>query len=217
MTFTPRVRIVVLACVVAAACGAALLWAPHTPDGLRHLFASAGSAAPWMLLAAWVVLTPALFSGTALAAATGLVLGPALGVPVALAGATLGAGAAFALARSTSGTDAVRLLPERVRRLEERLEKRPLLGIAAIRAAPGVPATLLNYAAGFSRVRARHFLAGTTLGGAPRVAAYAAIGGGVGHVGSLPAMAAIMAAAGLALAAAFLVARRLTVLSRARP
>jgi uncharacterized membrane protein YdjX (TVP38/TMEM64 family) len=59
-------------------------------------------------------------------------------------------------------------------------------------------ATLLNYGVDLSRVRARHFLLGVTLGDAPRIVAYAVLGAGL----SDPAAAApVVAAAGGLLAA----------------
>jgi uncharacterized membrane protein YdjX (TVP38/TMEM64 family) len=54
--------------------------------------------------------------------------------------------------------------------------------------APGVPATLLNYACGLSRVRLRAFLAGSFIGGAPRIVAYAALGASGGDLSSTPAL-----------------------------
>ena len=48
---------------------------PHSPSDLRELLLSLGPAAPAIALAAWMVLTPALFPGTVLAAAGGLAFG----------------------------------------------------------------------------------------------------------------------------------------------
>jgi hypothetical protein len=145
-----RVRLLALALLIAALAVAALAGAPHTPAGLRALIDGLGPAAPLALLAAWVVLTPALFPGTVLAAAGGLVLGPALGVPLALTGATLGAAAAFALARAGGARAVAGLEGRRLAAIQERLERRGFVAVAALRAAPGMPATALNYAAGLA-------------------------------------------------------------------
>jgi hypothetical protein len=63
----PWRRVVGLIVVAVAASGAAFLL-PHTPSGLRGLLAGAGPAAPLIALAAWILLTPAMFPGTVLAA-----------------------------------------------------------------------------------------------------------------------------------------------------
>jgi uncharacterized membrane protein YdjX (TVP38/TMEM64 family) len=144
-------------------------------------------------------------SGTLLAAATGLLLGAAAGMPVALAGATLGAAVAFLVSRRLGRGPAEALAGPRARRLRERIERRPVLSIVLARAAPGSPATLLNYAAGLTRIRLRQFVAGTVVGGAPRVLAYTALGGAAAEHALVPALAvggliALLGAAGVVLA-----------------
>jgi uncharacterized membrane protein YdjX (TVP38/TMEM64 family) len=212
MNVRPKARIAGLALLVVVAFGIALVLVPHSALGLRHMVASAGPIAPLALLAGWTLLTPALFPGAALAAATGLVLGPKLGIPLALVGATSGATAAFLLARHTAASASRQLASPRIRSLQARVERRAVPGIAAIRAAPAVPAGLLNYAAGLSRVRTRDFVVGITLGGAPRVVAYAALGGGLSHAGPPAAIGATLGVAALsaiaAVTAVALLARR---------
>jgi uncharacterized membrane protein YdjX (TVP38/TMEM64 family) len=156
-------------------------------------------------IAAWTLLTPALVSGTLLAAATGLLLGGAAGMPVALLGATLGGIAAFGVARRFGRGPAEALAGKRVVRLRERVERRPLLSIVLARAAPGSPATVLNYAVGLTSVRLRHFVAGSLIGGAPRVLAYTALGGAAAERALWPAVAAlalltVLSVAGVAVA-----------------
>jgi uncharacterized membrane protein YdjX (TVP38/TMEM64 family) len=79
---------------------AAGLLLPHSPSQLRDLVFAAGVAAPAIVLAAWVVLTPAMFPGTLLAAAGGLAFGAVGGTALASGGAVLGGLAAFSLART---------------------------------------------------------------------------------------------------------------------
>jgi uncharacterized membrane protein YdjX (TVP38/TMEM64 family) len=184
-------RLVLSATAVLAVGVAVAALGPHSPAALQDTVDGLGLLAPLALVAGWGVLTPALFPGTILATAGGVALGAVPGVAVSVVGATLGAGAAFALARlagpqiAPAGADAGRL-----RRLQARVECRPVLAVALLRAAPGMPATLLNYAVGLSRVRPRHFLVGVTLGGAPRVAAYALLGAGLADpAAAAPALA----------------------------
>ncbi|TML82855.1 MAG: TVP38/TMEM64 family protein [Actinobacteria bacterium] len=60
-----------------------------------------------------------------------------------------------------------------------------------LRLIPALPFNSLNYAAGLSRLRARHMFAGTGLGFAPRTFAYAAVGGSISNIGSAEAIVAI--------------------------
>jgi uncharacterized membrane protein YdjX (TVP38/TMEM64 family) len=200
-----RRRLALLGLAVAACFGAAAIVLPHDPAALTRL---ADLPVPLLAagaIAAWTLLTPVMVSGTLLAAATGLLLGAAAGMPVALAGATLGAAAAFLVSRRLGRGPAEALAGPRARRLRERIERRPVLSIVLARAAPGSPATLLNYAAGLTRIRLRQFVAGTVVGGAPRVLAYTALGGAAAEHALVPALAvggliALLGAAGVVLA-----------------
>ena len=205
----PRIRILALTTGVGACAIAAGALAPHSPAALSAAVADLGILAPLAALAAWALLTPALFPGTVLAAAGGLALGAVMGTAVSLAGALLGALAAFAVARAGGGGAGGRIGGERLRALRDRLERRGFLAVLLLRAAPGVPATALNYAAGLSRIRLRDFTAGIALGGSPRVAAYALLGGSLLHPTSPAAIAglALLAAMTLGAPAALLVAR----------
>jgi len=181
---SPRARLILLVLAAGSAAVIGLVLGPHSITELRSTVAAAGVSAPVVLLAAWLVLVPLLVSGSLLAAGTGVVLGPAVGLAVALPGATLGAGIAFLAARTAAGDAARRLAGRRLRLVEERLVRRPVLGVALLRVAPGVPAGPLAYAAGLTRVRLRDFLAGMALGGAPRIFVYAALGGTAADPGS---------------------------------
>lgn len=188
-------RLLALAAAVPVAALLALLLGPRSPDEIRALAEVAGAGAPFALLAAWLVLVPLLFSGSVLAAASGLVLGTEAGVGVAVVGAMLGAGVSFLVARHVAGDAARRLAGPRARLVEERLVRRPILAVAALRAAPGMPASVLAYAAGLTRVRLRHFLCGMALGGSPRVIAYVALGGSLTDLGSPTATVGLAALA----------------------
>lgn len=186
-----RRRLVLLAVVIAAAFGAAVAFLPHDPAEVARLTSAPAPLLAAAALAAWTLLTPSLVSGTLLAAATGMLLGGPLGMPVALVGATLGGVAAFFVGRRVGRGPAEALAGPRLTRLRERVERRPLLTIILARLAPGSPATILNYAAGMTRIRLRHFVAGIVIGGAPRVLAYTALGGAAAERALLPAVAAV--------------------------
>jgi uncharacterized membrane protein YdjX (TVP38/TMEM64 family) len=164
------------------------------------MVSSLGVAAPLVFVLVWAVLTPALASGTLLALAAGLSFGPVGGTLVGIAGATLGGVLAFAIARRFGRTAAEQLGGPRLHQVKRRIERRGFLAVLSARMAPGVPATLLNYACGLSRVRLRDFVAGNALGGAPRMLAYASLGASGGHLASGPALLGVALIAVLALA-----------------
>jgi uncharacterized membrane protein YdjX (TVP38/TMEM64 family) len=149
-----------LVVIAPAASAAAAFLLPHSPSGLRELLAAAGPVAPLIALAAWILLTPAMFPGTVLAAASGLAFGAFGGSLLALGGAIAGGLTAFALARTAGRQPVERLLPHKPRlaRSQALLERRGFAAILAARLMPGVPATGLHYAAGVSPVRTRAFV-----------------------------------------------------------
>ncbi len=194
-------RPVALVALAACAFAAAALLLPHSPQQLRETVLAAGLAAPVVALAAWVVLTPAMVSGTLLAAAGGLAFGAPGGAALSVAGAVLGGLAAFALARGALRLQAGRMLQSRPRlaRLGDLLEQRGFQAVLAARLMPGVPATALHYVAGASPVRARSFAAACALGAVLRTTPYALLGQGLGSgsIASIAVAAASIAVGGL--------------------
>jgi uncharacterized membrane protein YdjX (TVP38/TMEM64 family) len=200
----PRVRSVVLAAVLLGVAVAAAVVLPHSPSQLRDLVLAAGAAAPLAALAAWVLLTPALFPGTVLAAAGGLAFGTVGGVALAWAGAVLGALAAFLVARTVGRGRAERLVARvpKLARVHELVGHRGFAAVLAARLMPGVPANGLSYAAGVSPVRPHAFAAAMAIGALLRTTPYALLGHGLasGSVTGL-AFAAVSTAVGAAGAA----------------
>lgn len=157
---------------------AAAVLLPHSPAELRALVLSAGLAAPLVALAAWTVLTPALFPGTVLAAAGGLAFGVVGGAAVAFAGALAGGLAAFTLARTAARGEADQLIARSTRlgRIDALLERRGFAAILAARLTPGVPAGALYYVAGASRLRPRAFIGAMAVAAPLRTVPYAVLG-----------------------------------------
>jgi uncharacterized membrane protein YdjX (TVP38/TMEM64 family) len=197
----PLRRLAAVAPVPLVVIGAAV-WLPHSPAELRDLVLAAGALAPLAALAAWGILTPALFPGPVLAGASGLAFGAGEGTAVALFGAVLGGLVAFAVAR-TVGLQPVRRLARRnarVEHLQGLLERRGFSAILAARLMPGVPATALYYAAGASPVRGREFAGAIAIGALLRTTPYALLGHGLasGSATGLLVAAASIAVGGIA-------------------
>jgi uncharacterized membrane protein YdjX (TVP38/TMEM64 family) len=193
---------VAAAALVGFAAAAALL--PHSPEALRELMLSVGPAAPALVVAAWVLLTPALFPGTVLAAAGGLAFGGTGGAAVAWVGAVAGGMAAFALARTAAKgpIDGLVRRKPRLRRIRALLEHRGFAAVLAARLMPGVPAGGLHYAAGVSPVKAHSFAAAIGVGALLRTVPYAVLGQGLasGSIATILLAAGSIAVGGLAAA-----------------
>lgn len=205
----PLRRLAALVPVLLAVIAAGLLL-PHSPSQLRDLVLAAGVAAPAIVLAAWVVLTPALFPGPVLAASGGLAFGAVGGTALACGGAVLGGLAAFALARTVGRGPALRLADRspRLARLQSLLERRGFAAILAARLMPGVPASGLYYAAGLSPVRYGAFTAAIAIGALLRTTPYALLGNGLAS-GSPASIALAAASVAVSAAGALLLVRRL--------
>ncbi len=208
----PLRRLIAAALLTGAAFTAAALLLPHSPDQLRQLLLGAGLAAPLVALAAWLLLTPALFSGTLLAAASGLAFGAVWGATVSIAGAVLGGLVAFALGR-TAARSQVEAMAERHAKwakLHRLLERRGFHAVLAARLMPGMPVTALHYAAGASPVGARAFVAAIAIGAVLRTAPYAVLGQGLGS-GSLQTVLVATGSIALGGLAAAILVRQLRV------
>jgi uncharacterized membrane protein YdjX (TVP38/TMEM64 family) len=205
-----RLRAALVALALLAAVAAAAFFLPHSPADLRALVLTAGAAAPLAALAAWVLLTPALFPGTVLAAAGGLAFGTVGGMALAWVGAVLGGLSAFALARTVARRPAQRhvLRVPALARVHALLERRGFTAVLAARLMPGVPATGLYYAAGVSPVRARPFAAAMAVGALLRTTPYALLGQGLAS-GSAAGIAVAATSIALGGGAAALLTRQL--------
>jgi uncharacterized membrane protein YdjX (TVP38/TMEM64 family) len=169
---------------------------------VQDWFDGLGAAGPFVFVAASSLLTVSMFPGPLLAGAAGLLFGTALGTPVAIAGATLGAVLAFSLGRWWAHDAVEELARGRIARLRAWIGRRGFWAVFYARLAPGVPYNVVNYAAGLSPVALGAFTLATFLGCAPRAFAYAALGGNLDNLGSPEAIAALvvlvlMAVAGL--------------------
>ena len=166
---------------------------------MRDAIDPLGIAAVPAFIALSALLTCALFPGPLLAGASGLLFGTALGTPVSIAAATLGAVLAFCIARFFAHDAVQTLTPERVRPVQDWIERRGFWAVLYARIAPGVPYSLVNYVAGLTRVSLPAFAGATAIGCAPRAFAYTALGGSLDDLTSPEAIIAIVALVVMAL------------------
>ena len=187
--------------LLAALVVAAFVVPVPSPAELRAWVTGAGVAAPLLMFAAYVAATLVPIPRTVFSLASGLLLGPVVGVAVALTATAVSALVSFALARSLGRRLVGRHLErERVRAVDERLSGGGWLAVASLRIIPAIPFLPTNYACGLSSVRARPYLAGTMIGSLPGTAAAVALGDTL--TGTTPpallAVYAVLAVAGAA-------------------
>ncbi|HEU4974480.1 MAG TPA: TVP38/TMEM64 family protein [Baekduia sp.] len=168
-----------------------------------------GAAGPLVFIAVSSLLTVCFFPGPLLSGASGLLFGTALGTPVSIVSATLGATLAFSLARWLAHDAVEDLQGPRLRTLRAWIGRRGFVSVLYARIVPGMPYNLVNYAAGLSPVALRAFAAATALGCAPRAFAYTALGGSLDDLGSPEAIIALVVLVGMAVAGLVLARRDL--------
>jgi uncharacterized membrane protein YdjX (TVP38/TMEM64 family) len=188
----PWARLASLAFVVATAFAVVALSGSLSADRVRDWIDDLGAAGPLLFIPISAALTVALFPGPLLAGASGLLFGTALGTPVSIASATLGATLAFSLSRWWAHDAVEALAGSRLQALRSWVARRGFLSVLYARIVPGVPYSLVNYAAGLTPIALRAFVAATALGVAPRAFAYTALGGSLGDLGSPEAIIAIV-------------------------
>jgi uncharacterized membrane protein YdjX (TVP38/TMEM64 family) len=147
-----------------------------------------GPWAPAALIVAYTVGTVALVPGSLLTLAAGALFGVVRGTVYALLGASLGAVAAFLIARHLArGPVERRVLGDpRFQRIDEAIGREGRRVVFLLRLSPVFPFTLLNYALGLTRVRFFDYLLGC-LGMLPGTLLYVYQGKLVGEVVALGA------------------------------
>jgi uncharacterized membrane protein YdjX (TVP38/TMEM64 family) len=211
----PRLRLLTLALVVGSAFAVIALSGSLSADEVRDRVDGLGAAGPLLYIPISACLTVALFPGPLLAGASGLLFGTALGTPVSIVSATLGATLAFSLSRWWAHDAVETLAGPRLRALRVWVGARGFLSVLYARIAPGVPYNLVNYAAGLTPILLRSFVAATAIGVAPRAFAYTALGGSLGDLTSPEALIAVGVLVAMAIGGALLARRDLRRARRA--
>ena len=206
---SPRLRLVVLGAVLTLLVVAVVL---AVANGLRPASArefaerelrdpvrALGVLGPLLFVCVGACSSLVLFPGPVVAATSGLLFGTAVGVPTTLGSAVGGAVLAFSASRWWARDAVEELAPPRIQRLRAWIGRRGFLAVLYARIVPGVPYTLVNYAAGLAPVSLAAFAAGTALGTAPRAFAYTALGGTLGDLGSPETIVALSVLVGMGL------------------
>jgi uncharacterized membrane protein YdjX (TVP38/TMEM64 family) len=202
-----RWRLATLAAVLLAAVLLLALSGSLSVDRVRGWADGYGAAGPLVFIALSASLTVVFFPGPLLAGASGLLFGTAVGTPVSLVAATLGASLAFCLGRWWAHDAVEEIAGPRTRALRAWVGRKGFLAVLYARIAPGMPYNVVNYAAGLTPVRLATFAAATAIGAAPRAFAYTALGGQLGSFSSWQTVVAASVLAAMAVIGVGLAAR----------
>lgn len=162
-------------------------------DQLRESIDALGPFGGPAFVLLYVVLTVLFVPGTIASVAAGALFGQLWGTVLTLMGATLGAAAAFEIARRL-GRERVRAQMGRRIGAADGWVHDQGLGVIALRPIPAVPFNALNYACGLSSAARRDYLAGTAVGIVPGTIAFVVLGSSIadprspGFIGSLAAV-----------------------------
>lgn len=154
-------------------------------EDIRRTVAATGPAAPLTYIVVAAVLAAVFVPGPILAAGSGVLFGPVLGVFVTL-GATVGTAIITSLIGRRAGRDSARELlgADRADRLDQLIARRGLWAVVGQRFIPGVSDALACYAFGAFGVPLWQMAVGAFIGAAPRAFVYTALGASLGKPSS---------------------------------
>jgi uncharacterized membrane protein YdjX (TVP38/TMEM64 family) len=154
-------------------------------EDVRRTVAATGPAAPLTYIVVAAVLAAVFVPGPILAAGSGVLFGPVLGVFVTL-GATVGTAIIASLVGRRAGRDSAGALlgPERADRLDRLIDRRGLWAVVGQRFIPGISDALASYAFGAFGVPLWQMAVGAFIGAAPRAFVYTALGASIGNLSS---------------------------------
>lgn len=159
---------------------------------IRRVVAATGPAAPLTYVVVSAAAGALFVPGSVLAAGSGLLFGPVLGVFVTL-GATVGTAIVASSVGRRAGRDSARALlgAERADRVDALIGRRGLWAVVGQRFVPGISDALASYAFGAFGVPLWQMAVGAFIGSVPRAFVYTALGASIGNRSSPLAYAAI--------------------------
>jgi uncharacterized membrane protein YdjX (TVP38/TMEM64 family) len=127
-------------------------------------------SAPWIVIAAYVILSQIMFPITVLILATAYTFGPWLGFVYALVGSVLGALVTYFIGYWIGNETYRRVTGSRFDAIAKALREKGLVAVITTHLLPVGPFTFVNLAAGVVRVAAWQFILGCIIGMLPGIA-----------------------------------------------
>jgi uncharacterized membrane protein YdjX (TVP38/TMEM64 family) len=156
-------------------------------------------AAPFFIIATYLVGGLILVPVTLIIAATALSLEPLPSFIYSLLGCVLSAMLTYAIGRIMGRETVRRLAGPRLNRLNRRLVRRGLITIITLRAVPVAPFSIINMVAGAFHIRLRDLILGTLIGTFPGILAITIFTGSLQNAIRYPGIKSLAALGGLAL------------------
>ncbi|MCV7209939.1 TVP38/TMEM64 family protein [Mycolicibacterium canariasense] len=185
------VRLLVFAAVLAALFAVMAVGRVVDADEIRAVVTAAGPAAPLAYIVVSAALGALFVPGPILAAGSGLLFGPALGLGVTL-GSTVGTAVIASQIGRRAGRDSARALlgADRADRLDRLIERRGLWAVVGQRFIPGTPDAMAAYAFGAFGMPLWQMALGALIGSTPRAFVYTSLGAALGEKSAALAFAA---------------------------
>lgn len=149
-------------------------------DAVRRTVTSTGPIAPLVYIVVSALLGAMFLPGSILAAGSGLLFGPVLGIFVTL-GAAMGTAVAASTIGRRAGRDSARVLvgPQRAERIDSVIERGGLWAVVGQRFVPGISDALASYTFGAFGIPLWQIAIGSFIGSAPRAFVYTALGASI--------------------------------------
>ncbi|OBK71211.1 TVP38/TMEM64 family protein [Mycobacterium sp. 1274761.0] len=161
-------------------------------EDVRSTVAATGPVAPLTYVAVSSVFGAIFVPGPILAAGSGVLFGPVLGLFVTL-GATVGTAVITSLIGRRAGRQSARGLlgADRADRLDQLIARRGLWAVVGQRFVPGISDALASYTFGAFGVPVWQMAVGAFIGSVPRAFVYTALGASIGNLSSPLAYVAV--------------------------
>ncbi len=169
-------RIVLFAALAAAIAPALVYRDLFDAAALEAWIAAAGALGPLLYMAIYAVATVLFLPGSVLTLAGGALFGPVWGTFYSLTGATVGAVAAFVIARYLASDWVSHRASGWTRQLIEGVESEGWRFVAFVRLVPLFPFNLLNYALGLTRIGLSAYVVASYIFMLPGALAYTYLG-----------------------------------------
>ncbi|MCG6879015.1 MAG: VTT domain-containing protein [Deltaproteobacteria bacterium] len=172
----PLLRILIILGALLALAGA-WRWTPlhqwMTPQKIAHMAETFKESAftPVFVMAAYLVGGLAMVPVTVLIGATAMVFPAATAVVYAFSGSILSAILSYGIGARLGSAPLHKIAGPKIEALNKRLARNGILAVAVIRNLPLAPYTMVNMAAGASKVKFRDYVLGTGIGMAPGILA----------------------------------------------
>lgn len=151
-----------------------------SPEGfgrIRSWLVGQGALTPLIFGSVYILATAFALPGSVLTVSGGILFGTMWGTVINLVSATLGASAAFLLARYLGREFVEKWTRGKLKRFDQKIGEHGFTTVFYLRLVPLFPFNLLNFSLGLTQIRFRDYFLASLLGMAPGTFVYTSLGG----------------------------------------